>query len=114
MATVLLSVFKIPGSKTWKLAQLEKLGDALRGSACTHMFYEVDARVGAEWKELFRGIIRENRKKHQRWALSSDAKQNSIIARVGKCWFNPLRHKVNQEWLERHQATAAAVRSGNV
>ena len=90
------------GELSFGHAQLEKLAGALRDSACTHMFYEVGARVGAGWKSTFQDIIRENRKKHQRWVLSSNVEQNSIIARVEKCWFNPLQHKVNHEWRRKN------------
>ena len=88
--------------------KLEQLEQALKESSVTHLFYE---DVG-EWKESFRNIIRDNRKKHQRWVFSADRAQNAVITMVNKCWFNPINHSCNKEWMERHEATRSSAAMG--
>lgn len=88
--------------------KLEQLEQALKESSVTHLFYE---DVG-EWKESFRNIIRDNRKKHQRWVFSADRAQNAVITMVNKCWFNPINHSCNKEWMERHDATRSSAAMG--
>eukprot|EP00937_MAST-01D_sp_MAST-1D-sp2_P001235 g1235.t1 len=103
------------GELKFSEAQLDRLCAALRHPRCgvTHLFFECTNLPDGRKAEM-RGIIRDNRGKHDRWRLGSNEAQNAVVFSCRKCWFNAVNHGCNKAWLEqrrkRHRIARAAER----
>jgi hypothetical protein len=73
---------------------------------CEKRYASEHVITGAQ-KTLFRDIVRDNRKKHDR---HNSLYNLSVIERCTNCWWNPIHSlKLAQEIQERNEAEAARV-----
>jgi hypothetical protein len=73
---------------------------------CEKRYASEHVITGAQ-KTLFRDIVRDNRKKHDR---HNSLYNLSVIERCTNCWWNPIHSlKLAQEIQERNEAEAAKV-----
>ena len=113
------------GGLSFDLGQLDRIRGAMSKPTCTvtHLFVdpkylphgyrrptsgstliqdaqlEADKESGNLWKNIFRALLKVNRKKYVRYLLSGNELQNGVIRRVCNVWFNPLNHEDSQNWV---------------
>ena len=63
------------------------------------------------WKELYRELVRGNRRKHDLYLLrEGDVDQNAVVLQAVKNWFNPSGHAKNKEFLGKLKEDGAEQR----
>ena len=69
---------------------------------------EADNETGGPWENIFRALLRVNRKKHAKYILSENELQNGVTRGVCAMWFNPLDHRGNKAWLDDEKLSRRA------